>query len=466
MRTMFFKRHKMREPQQLQELSSALSHGLEREESLRPEEASLAQELLGSLSQDERASVLHPQQEQALSSSMALAADLSDTAADSLSAETLRQLDEAAAAIFASDEDDGSEHTKDLAPALSDTASGVGADAASSAASSSSSSPVPELSAVVSEQVDSESAPDAALHEEQEPELNAALSAVLEDEDKEQVKGKADTSSDDNGGGGAGGYNLEEIDFSQVQPSAPISFASVLEGDERARYERMEELQAQRASAQRQNFFKLTEESEQYFDALAHRTQLIEMRHPTLLDDEHGEVETEDFVTGNVTILATGTDSAHAISSGAAAGAGAEGESLGKKGELSIEALEYIPGKETFKSTLSLSDSSLRPRDPQLVPMLLRDLLHTWLTYALALCACLLCLAKIYEVQDTRMLTTELNNVTSENVELEKEWLSLVSARQKLSEHAMIRTFAGDQLQMRAPKIESEIVISLTGPKN
>ena len=96
--------------------------------------------------------------------------------------------------------------------------------------------------------------------------------------------------------------------------------------------------------------------------------------------------------------------------------------------------------------------------------MLMDDLLHNWLVYSLAILACLLCLAKIYQVQETRELTASLNESTFNNADLDKEWLNLMATRQSLSEHAKIRTFASEQLQMQAPKIESEHVISLTPP--
>lgn len=264
-------------------------------------------------------------------------------------------------------------------------------------------------------------------------------------------------------------FSLEEVDSSSLQNQPRMSLSPLLEGEAKARYERQEELQAERDSARKQIFFVLSDENEsEIFDASVHNTQLIQVRKPTLLDDdnEYGDAETEDFVTGNVTVLATGTDSARAVSaggSGVAAEAGkAESES---EEEPNVEELAFLPGKEQFRSTFSLGeDASLRPREPKLLPMLMDDLLHNWLVYSLAILACLLCLAKIYQVQETRELTASLNEITFNNADLDKEWLNLMATRQSLSEHAKIRTFASEQLQMQAPKIESEHVISLTPP--
>ena len=264
-------------------------------------------------------------------------------------------------------------------------------------------------------------------------------------------------------------FSLEEVDSSSLQNQPRMSLSPLLEGEAKARYERQEELQAERDSARKQIFFVLSDENEsEIFDASVHNTQLIQVRKPTLLDDdnEYGDAETEDFVTGNVTVLATGTDSARAVSAGGRGVAAEAGEAESEsEEEPNVEELAFLPSKEQFRSTFSLGeDASLRPREPKLLPMLMDDLLHNWLVYSLAILACLLCLAKIYQVQETRELTASLNEITFNNADLDKEWLNLMATRQSLSEHAKIRTFASEQLQMQAPKIESEHVISLTPP--
>ena len=264
-------------------------------------------------------------------------------------------------------------------------------------------------------------------------------------------------------------FSLEEVDSSSLQNQPRMSLSPLLEGEAKARYERQEELQAERDSARKQIFFVLSDENEsEIFDASVHNTQLIQVRKPTLLDDdnEYGDAETEDFVTGNVTVLATGTDSARAVSAGGRGVAAEAGEAESEsEEEPNVEELAFLPSKEQFRSTFSLGeDASLRPREPKLLPMLMDDLLHNWLVYSLAILACLLCLAKIYQVQETRELTASLNESTFNNADLDKEWLNLMATRQSLSEHAKIRTFASEQLQMQAPKIESEHVISLTPP--
>lgn len=410
------------------------------------------------------------------------------------SPEALKELEAAAAAVFAEPSPESEPDTAVVsksAPAEQTVAAYVAESAAAVAVAEHA---VTADDVADQAEADSEAEAEVAQAPEQERE-SADASAVMQDTDEQadsakEAKDSAESSVEDSADGvtlhadtkpegeptavssdpsSDWNFSLEEVDSSSLQNQPRMSLSPLLEGEAKARYERQEELQAERDSARKQIFFVLSDENEsEIFDASVHNTQLIQVRKPTLLDDdnEYGDAETEDFVTGNVTVLATGTDSARAVSaggSGVAAEAGkAESES---EEEPNVEELAFLPGKEQFRSTFSLGeDASLRPREPKLLPMLMDDLLHNWLVYSLAILACLLCLAKIYQVQETRELTASLNEITFNNADLDKEWLNLMATRQSLSEHAKIRTFASEQLQMQAPKIESEHVISLTPP--
>lgn len=410
------------------------------------------------------------------------------------SPEALKELEAAAAAVFAEPSPESELDTAVVsksAPAEQTLAAYVAESAAAVAVAEHA---VTADDVADQAEADSEAEAEVAQALEQERE-SADASAVMQDTDEQadsakEAKDSAESSVEDSADGvtlhadtkpegeptsvasdpsSDWNFSLEEVDSSSLQNQPRMSLSPLLEGEAKARYERQEELQAERDSARKQIFFVLSDENEsEIFDASVHNTQLIQVRKPTLLDDdnEYGDAETEDFVTGNVTVLATGTDSARAVSaggSGVAAEAGkAESES---EEEPNVEELAFLPGKEQFRSTFSLGeDASLRPREPKLLPMLMDDLLHNWLVYSLAILACLLCLAKIYQVQETRELTASLNEITFNNADLDKEWLNLMATRQSLSEHAKIRTFASEQLQMQAPKIESEHVISLTPP--
>lgn len=414
------------------------------------------------------------------------------------SPEALKELEAAAAAVFAEPSPE-SEQDAVVSERANSEQTSVPAEqtVAASVAESTAAVAVAEhavTAADVADQAEAEADADVAQAPEQERE-SAAASVEMQDtaeqaESEKEAKSSAESRAEDSADGvtlhadtkpegeptavssdpsSDWNFSLEEVDSSSLQNQPRMSLSPLLEGEAKARYERQEELQAERDSARKQIFFVLSDENEsEIFDASVHNTQLIQVRKPTLLDDdnEYGDAETEDFVTGNVTVLATGTDSARAVSAGgrgvAAEASEAESES---EEEPNVEELAFLPGKEQFRSTFSLGeDASLRPREPKLLPMLMDDLLHNWLVYSLAILACLLCLAKIYQVQETRELTASLNEITFNNADLDKEWLNLMATRQSLSEHAKIRTFASEQLQMQAPKIESEHVISLTPP--
>ena len=411
------------------------------------------------------------------------------------SPEALKELEAAAAAVFAEPSPELEPDTAVVsksAPAEQTVAAYVAESAAAVAVAEHA---VTADDVADQAEADSEAEAEVAQAPEQERE-SADASAVMQDTDEQadsakEAKDSTESSVEDSADGvtlnadtkpegeptsvasdpaSDWNFSLEEVDSSSLQNQPRMSLSPLLEGEAKARYERQEELQAERDSARKQIFFVLSDENEsEIFDASVHNTQLIQVRKPTLLDDdnEYGDAETEDFVTGNVTVLATGTDSARAVSAGGrgvAAEAG-EAESSESEEESNVEDLAFLPSNEHFRSTFSLGeDASLRPREPKLLPMLMDDLLHNWLVYSLAILACLLCLAKIYQVQETRELTASLNEITFNNADLDKEWLNLMATRQSLSEHAKIRTFAREQLHMQAPKIESEHVISLTPP--
>lgn len=178
--------------------------------------------------------------------------------------------------------------------------------------------------------------------------------------------------------------------------------------------------------------------------------------------EEFGKIEAEDFITGNVTVvsqtLRTGTDNVVIATSGALDSSYDEEESETKE---QIHDVDYDSQSQRCSITLSLPNDNQEQKDPRLLPLLLRDFGVHWITYGLAICVCLLCLLKVYQVQDTRDLTARLNEVVATNADLEKQWLILVASRQKLSEHSKIRAIASESLGMVSPKTENEKVISL-----
>ena len=178
--------------------------------------------------------------------------------------------------------------------------------------------------------------------------------------------------------------------------------------------------------------------------------------------EEFGKIEAEDFITGNVTVvsqtLRTGTDNVVIATSGALDSSYDEEESETKE---QIHDVDYDSQSQRCSITLSLPNDNQEQKEPRLLPLLLRDFGVHWITYGLAICVCVLCLLKVYQVQDTRDLTARLNEVVATNADLEKQWLVLVASRQKLSEHSEIRAVASESLGMVSPKTENEKVISL-----
>lgn len=176
------------------------------------------------------------------------------------------------------------------------------------------------------------------------------------------------------------------------------------------------------------------------------------------------EADIHDFITGNIVSLSTGTDNVAVpiASGGAEAGSKLEDESDLTQDQVQGDRIEIkspLDDDANYASTISSFTGNLF--SPKLLPTLAQDIGRYFYVYALAIVFGVLCLMKVYQVQDTRNLTSQLNEVTVNNEELEKEWLNLLATRQNLSEHAKVRSYASFQLQMISPKTESEQVISL-----
>lgn len=176
------------------------------------------------------------------------------------------------------------------------------------------------------------------------------------------------------------------------------------------------------------------------------------------------EADIHDFITGNIVSLSTGTDNVAVpiASGGAEAGSELEDETDLTQDQVQGDRIEIkspLDDNANYASTISSFTGNFF--SPKLLPTLAQDIGRYFYVYALAIVFGVLCLMKVYQVQDTRNLTSQLNEVTVNNEELEKEWLNLLATRQNLSEHAKVRSYASFQLQMVSPKTESEQVISL-----
>lgn len=127
--------------------------------------------------------------------------------------------------------------------------------------------------------------------------------------------------------------------------------------------------------------------------------------------------------------------------------------------KMHVETLDPIMHHESFKSPASLHIYNKR-RKVSLLRAIFADIGNNFFTYFLAIVLCFLSIYKVVQVQDTRDLIANLNEVTMQNENLNKIWLSLLAERQELSEHNKIRKEASEKLHMRAPKTDAEKVIT------
>ena len=100
-----------------------------------------------------------------------------------------------------------------------------------------------------------------------------------------------------------------------------------------------------------------------------------------------------------------------------------------------------------------------------LVPTIFADIFHYLPVYIMLAAVCVLAMYKVHQVQDTRSLTAQFNEINVNNDNLQKEWLSLLAERQSLSSHSQIREVAAKNLGMVKPKTEDEIMIRLSASR-
>ena len=134
------------------------------------------------------------------------------------------------------------------------------------------------------------------------------------------------------------------------------------------------------------------------------------------------------------------------------------------------------PKKVVVEQSFSLSDPSQNEQGPAIPPnyeyyrrfkkrpfmrVLVSDVMRHWYFYFLCTALCGLCIFKVYQVQQTRLLTAELNELSVNNDDLSNEWLGLLAKKQALEKQSVIREAAVTKLNMVQPRTEAEIVIRL-----
>lgn len=180
-------------------------------------------------------------------------------------------------------------------------------------------------------------------------------------------------------------------------------------------------------------------------------------------EEEKGrDNEISDFVTGNISSLRTGTYGGSTGSFAASNESDADEPSAEQKTKNTVIVIRPELSGSDSHSNLPEGDY-YRGRNslPKLIPSLCLEFNnHLWV-YVSAVVLCILSLIKVSQVQDTREMTSHLNEINQSNIGLRNEWLRLQSEKQKLSEHAAVRSYATTQLRMESPKIENEYVISI-----
>ena len=220
------------------------------------------------------------------------------------SPEALKELEAAAAAVFAEPSPESEPDTAVVsksAPAEQTVAAYVAESAAAVAVAEHA-----VTADYVADQAEADSEAEAEVAQAPEQERESAdASAVMQDTDEQadsakEAKDSAESSVEDSADGvtlhadtkpegeptsvasdpsSDWNFSLEEVDSSSLQNQPRMSLSPLLEGEAKARYERQEELQAERDSARKQIFFVLSDENEsEIFDASVHNTQLIQPR--------------------------------------------------------------------------------------------------------------------------------------------------------------------------------------------
>lgn len=118
-------------------------------------------------------------------------------------------------------------------------------------------------------------------------------------------------------------------------------------------------------------------------------------------------------------------------------------------------------GEETYNSFNRRYEYLGQTKVRSLLPTIVTDLMRNSLVYLLALAVTALCIYKVIQVQDTRQLTANLNEVNRNIENQSRESLLLQAQRQSLSAHSFIREQAIQKLGMVNPKTEAEVVIRL-----
>lgn len=112
-----------------------------------------------------------------------------------------------------------------------------------------------------------------------------------------------------------------------------------------------------------------------------------------------------------------------------------------------------------------ISYASLEPKKltetPKLLREVIKDFSKNFVAYVLILAVSAVSVIKVHQVQRTRDLTIQYNEVKRYNDTLKREQLNLLATRENYTEYSIIRNRAVKSLGMVAVKTEDETVIDL-----
>lgn len=132
-----------------------------------------------------------------------------------------------------------------------------------------------------------------------------------------------------------------------------------------------------------------------------------------------------------------------------------------RRTEREVRTIEVEPTDSMSLYVMPSPNFRFRETVEPLVPTMFRDVFRHAGVYLLIFLMVGLALFKVYQVQQTRNLTATLNEIVTDNDNLQKEWLALLAQRQDLSAHTKIRAQAKAELGMIQPKTAQEILITL-----
>ncbi|MBQ2381763.1 MAG: cell division protein FtsL [Succinivibrio sp.] len=128
---------------------------------------------------------------------------------------------------------------------------------------------------------------------------------------------------------------------------------------------------------------------------------------------------------------------------------------------VSAPTLSFNTDNEVSLISYASFQSEKQINSPKLLKEVLKDFSRNFVAYALIIAVSAVSVIKVHQVQRTRDLTIQYNEVKRYNDTLMREQLNLLATRENYTEYSIIRNRAINKLGMVAVKTEDETVIDL-----